>query len=262
MIDMIREETGAGIRRICSVLVLPRSSYYQASLPNQSEMEDRQIGDVIEQIFRKHRRRYGYRRIHDDLKDLEIQCGAARVRRLMKQRGLHAIQPRNYIPRTSDGRADQPSKNLLLGRQATSGINEVWTGDITFIPTSVGWRYLAVVIDLYSRRVVGWSLSDHLRSDLVNEALQQALKSRKRNEELIFHSDRGSQYGSRAFRALLQKNDIGEVILTRMTDAKCLTVSHFANWVDTRSELHGAFVLARLHFCMSSHQRAEPAWVQ
>ena len=80
MIDMIREETGAGIRRICSVLVLPRSSYYQASLPNQSEMEDRQIGDVIEQIFRKHRRRYGYRRIHDDLKDLEIQCGAARVR--------------------------------------------------------------------------------------------------------------------------------------------------------------------------------------
>lgn len=215
MIDVIREKTGAGIRRICSVLGLPRSSYYQASRPTTTEMEDLRIGDQIEKIFRKHLRRYGYRRIHDDLKDLEITCGPARVRRIMKQRGLYAIQPKNYIPRTSDGRADQPSPNLLLEREDPSRLNEVWTGDITFIPTSVGWRYLAVVIDLYSRRVVGWSLSDHLRADLVSDALRKALRSRSRDQELIFHSDRGSQYGSRAFRALLSKAGITQSMSRR-----------------------------------------------
>lgn len=215
MIDTIRHKTGATIRRICSVLGLSRSSYYQASKPTESELEDRRIGDQIERIFRKHLRRYGYRRIHDDLKDLEIECGPARVRRIMKERGLHAIQPKNYIPRTSDGRADQPSSNLLLERADPTRINEVWIGDITFIPTSAGWRYLAVVIDLFSRRVVGWSLADHLRADLVSEALRSSLKSRPRNSNLIFHSDRGSQYGSKAFRGLLAKAGITQSMSRR-----------------------------------------------
>lgn len=107
----------------------------------------------------------------------------------MKQRGLRAIQPKSYQPRTSDGRADRPAPNLLLDRESPSRVNEVWAGDITFIPTSTGWRYLAIVIDLYSRRVVGWSLSSHLRSDLVNKALRQALRSRSRDQVLIFHSE-------------------------------------------------------------------------
>jgi len=215
MIGTIREKTGAAIRRICSVLGLARSSYYQASKPTKTELEDQQIGDQIETIFRKHLRRYGYRRIYDDLKDLEIKCGPARVRRIMKQRGLHAIQPKNYIPRTSDGRADQPSPNLLLDRDDPCHINEVWIGDITFIPTSKGWRYLAVVIDLCSRRVVGWSLADHLRADLVCGALAKALKSRSRPHNLIFHSDRGSQYGSKAFRASLGRAGITQSMSRR-----------------------------------------------
>ena len=215
MIEMIRNRTGAAIRSICSVLGLPRSSYYHASKPTETEMADRRIGEQIERIFRKHLRRYGYRRIHDDLKDLEIECGPARVRRIMKERGLHAIQPKNYIPRTSDGRADLPSSNLLLERADPSRINEVWVGDITFIPTSAGWRYLAVVIDLFSRRVVGWSLADHLRADLVSDALRKSLRSRPRNGELIFHSDRGSQYGSTAFRGLLTKAGITQSMSRR-----------------------------------------------
>ena len=133
----------------------------------------------------------------------------------MKQRGLHAIQPKNYIPRTSDCRADLPSSNLLLNRKNPSRINEVWIGDITFIPTSEGWRYLAVVIDLYSRRVVGWSLADHLRAGLVSEALNNALKSRSRSRDLIFHSDRGSQYGSRVFRGLLAQAGITQSMSRR-----------------------------------------------
>ena len=215
MIAMIRDMTGASIRRVSSVLGLCRSSYYLASKPSKRELEDRRIGDQIEKIFRKHLRRYGYRRVHDDLKDLEIKCGSARVRRIMKQRGLRAIQPKNYIPRTSDGRADRPSQNLLLDRAETSRINEVWIGDITFIPTSAGWRYLAVIIDLHSRRVVGWSLAGHLRADLVCEALGKALKSRPRSKELIFHSDRGSQYGSRQFRAHLSKAGITQSMSRR-----------------------------------------------
>jgi len=212
---MIREKTGATIRRICNALSLSRSSYYQASKPTETEIDDRRIGEQIERIFRKHLRRYGYRRIHDDLKDLEIECGPARVRRIMKERGLHAIQPKNYIPRTSDGRADQPSTNLLLERADPTRINEVWIGDITFIPTSAGWRYLAVVIDLFSRRVVGWSLADHLRADLVSDALRKSLKSRPRNSNLIFHSDRGSQYGSKVFRRLLEKAGITQSMSRR-----------------------------------------------
>ena len=186
MIDAIRDRTGAGIRRICSVLSLPRSSYHQASQPTKTKTGDQRAGDHIEQIFHKHRRRYGYRRIHDDLKDLEIHCGPTRVRRIMKQRGLYAIQPKNHLPRTSAGRADQPSPNLLLDREDPTRVNEVWLSDITFIPTSAGWRYLAVVI----------------------EALSQALRTRTRNQELIFHSDRGSQYGSRSLRAVLRNASI------------------------------------------------------
>lgn len=215
MIESITMKTGAGVRRICTVLELPRSSYYQAAEPTKTELEDLQLGEQIEEIFHKHQRRYGYRRIHAELRELGAECGPARIRRIMKQRGLHAIQPKNYIPRTSDGRADKPSKNLLLERKHPCQPDEVWLGDITFIPTSAGWRYLAVVLDLYSRRVVGWSLDDHLRADLVCDALTQALESRPGKGQLIFHSDRGSQYGSRDFRALLRKAGITQSMSRR-----------------------------------------------
>ena len=121
----------------------------------------------------------------------------------MKERGLYAIQPKNFVPKTSDGRADKPSPNLLADQPLPDAPNRVWAGDITFIPTSQGWRYLALVIDLYSRRIVGWSLANHMRADLVCNALKQALGSRRDFEGVIIHSDRGSQYGSSKFRALL-----------------------------------------------------------
>lgn len=120
----------------------------------------------------------------------------------MAQRGLRAIHPKTFVPKTSDGRADKPSPNLLSGQPLPQAPDRVWAGDITFIPTSLGWLYLAVVIDLCSRRIVGWSLADHLRADLVAAALQQALKTRKA-KGVIFHSDRGSQYGGRTFRDAL-----------------------------------------------------------
>lgn len=203
MIARIHLDTGHGVRSICKVLELPRSSYYHAVTPTATELSDQDIGERIERIFRHHRRRYGYRRICRDLAEDGILCGPARVRRLMAERGLKAIQPRTYVPRTSDGKADKPSPNHLLKAGLPATPDTVWAGDITFIPTTSGWLYLAVVIDLCSRRIVGWALADHLRADLVTEAFRQGYQSRRPQPGFIFHSDRGSQYGSRLFRAQL-----------------------------------------------------------
>jgi transposase InsO family protein len=205
MIDEIHRTTGHGVRPICEVLGVPRSSYYHAAAPTATEQADREIGDQIEVIFKRHRRRYGHRRIWHELADQGVVCAPGRVRRIMSERGLKAIQPKTYVPRTSDGRADKPSPNLLEGRGLPEAPDRVWAGDITFIPTDTGWLYLAVVIDLCTRRVVGWSLARHMRAGLVSDALQQALETRRPGPGLIFHSDRGSQYGGRQYRALLAR---------------------------------------------------------
>ena len=205
MIGDIHQATGHGIRPICATLGVPRSSYYHAAAPTPMQSSDEEIGLEIEAIFKRHRRRYGYRRIRDQLADQGIVCAPARVRRIMLERGLKAIQPKTYVPKTSDGRADKPSPNLLLDQPLPGKPNQVWAGDITFIPTANGWIYLAVVIDLCSRRIVGWALADHLRTELVSAALRQALGSRDTAPDLIFHSDRGSQYGSGAYRQILRQ---------------------------------------------------------
>ena len=215
MIASITHSTGHGVRRVCAVLQVPRSSYYHAAAPTQSCLEDAELALAIGTIFHQHRRRYGYRRIWKQLGVEGIVCAPCRVRRLMREQGLVALQPKTYTPKTSDGRADAPSPNLLLDKPLPALPNEVWAGDITFIPYADKWLYLAVVIDLCSRRIVGWALADHMRSDLVVDALQQALQARCGTQGLIFHSDRGSQYGSKAFRALLQCGDIRQSMSAR-----------------------------------------------
>ena len=132
----------------------------------------------------------------------------------MAQRALRALQPKNYLPKTSDGRADKPSPNLLAGQPLPDAPDRAWAGDITFIPTSTGWLYLAVIIDLCSRRIVGWSLAGHMRSELVLDALHQALHTRSVHHT-IFHSDRGSQYGSTPFRTALAKAGLRQSMSAR-----------------------------------------------
>jgi transposase InsO family protein len=204
MIERLARTTAASVRQVCAALGLPRSSFYHAAKPSATRVADARIGAQIETLFRDHRKRYGYRRLTEELSDRGMPCGPARVRRLMAERSLRALQPKNFVPKTSDGRADRPSPNLLANQPLTTAPNRVWAGDITFIPTRTGWLYLAVVIDLGSRRILGWSLQPHLRADLVLDALQQALQTRP-VKQTIFHSDRGSQYGSAAFRQALAK---------------------------------------------------------
>jgi transposase InsO family protein len=214
MIQLIALKTGGSIRKVCRVLGAARSSFYHAAAPTARQVADAGVGDLIEAVFRRHRRRYGYRRLAEELADRGVTCAPSRIRRLMAQRGLHAIQPKTFVPKTSDGRADKPSPNLLSGQPLPAVPDRAWAGDITFIPTSTGWLYLAVVIDLCSRRIVGWSLADHLRSDLVLAALHQALHSRPARDT-IFHSDRGSQYGSTPFRNALTKAGLRQSMSAR-----------------------------------------------
>ncbi len=169
------------------------------------QSSDHEIGLEIEGIFKRHRRRYGYRRIWNQLADQGIVCAPARVRRIMLERGLKAIQPKTYVPKTTDGRADKPSPNLLLDQPLPDKPSLAWASDVTFIPTAHGWIYLAVVINLCSRKIVGWALADHLRTDLVAASLRQALGSHDTAPGLIFHSDRGSQYGSKTHRQILSQ---------------------------------------------------------
>jgi putative transposase len=250
MIELIALKTGGSIRKVCAVLGEARSSFYHASAPTATQVADLSIGDLIETVFRRHRRRYGYRRLAQELADRGVICAPARIRRLMAQRALHAIQPKNFIPKTSDGRADRPSPNLLCGQPLPAALDRAWAGDITFIPTSAGWLYLAVVIDLCSRRIVGWSLADHMRSDLVLDALRQAIETRPANRT-IFHSDRGSQYGSTPFRKALAKAGLRQSMSARAnpydnawTESFIGTLKHemlqggcFENAGDARTEI-------------------------
>ena len=215
MILRISTSTGSSTRRVCAVLHAPRSTFYHAAKPTDSQLSDQQMSEHIERIFRTHRRRYGYRRIVEELADEGHTCAPARVRRIMAQSGLRAIAPKHYVPKTSDGRADCPSQNLLLDQPLPTQTNQVFAGDITFIPTTAGWLYLAVVIDLCSRKIIGWALADHMRSQLVIDALRQALGSRSKTHNAIFHSDRGSQYGSIAFRELLKQSGLRQSMSAR-----------------------------------------------
>lgn len=203
MITTIHHDTGHGIRSICKVLEVPRSSYYHAAEPTSRQSADEHIGAAVKRIFKRHKRRYGYRRIGSDLSEEGITCSPARVRRLMAERGLKAIQPKSFVPKTSDGRADKPCANLLLDQPPPDQPDQVWAGDITHIPTTRGWLYLAIVIDLHTRRIVGWALANHMRAQLTVDALAQATASRPKTPGRIFHSDRGSQYGSGVFRSAL-----------------------------------------------------------
>jgi len=251
MIDGIHQKTAHSIRRICTVLGLARSSYYCAQIETARQKEDKILGDHIEQIFRLHKRRYGYRRIADELADEGIHCSDERTRRLMKERGLIAIRPKAYVPRTSDGRADTPSPNLVAIEGTPEHPNQVLAGDITHIRTAQGWLYLAVVIDLYTRKIVGWKLADHMRTELVGEALENACSQQSIKQGAIFHSDRGSQYGSSYFRSLLRRKKMRQSMSGRANPydnawtesligtlkLELLQGGSFAGFEDARTEL-------------------------
>lgn len=157
--------------------------------------------------FHEHKRRYGSRRISKSLGNKEGKASRYKVSKTLRKYGLKAIQPRSFVPKTTNSRHTyQISPNLLLDRPKPGKPNEIWVGDITFIPLSGGnWCYLSVFMDLFSRRIVGWQLDDNMKETLVTATLNKAIGSRKIDKDLIIHSDRGGQYGGKMFRAIIEK---------------------------------------------------------
>ena len=194
---------------LCETLNVSRSAYYVWRLDQCSlrQREDNRLRPMIRSIFWEHKRRCGARRIVFELAKRHDSCGRRRVARLMKQMGLVAIQPRSFKPRTTDSRHTLGyNANLLIDAPPPEGMNQLWVGDITYVPLVGGdFLYLAVLMDRYSRRIVGWELQDHMQESLVLAALRAAMVSRQPKPGLIHHTDRGGQYAGAEYRKMLAR---------------------------------------------------------
>jgi len=193
---------------MCKVLGVARSGYYAWRQAPQSarEMADLALLEQIKEIFEQSRQTYGSYRIFVALGKQGVRCSHKRVARLMRQAGLHAKTKRRFRPTTTDSNHNLPvTSNLLNQNFKAEKPNKIWLTDITYVPTAQGWLYLAVVLDLYSRRIVGWAMSESLHRQLVIDALQMAIAKRQPPPGLLHHSDRGSQYASHDYQTLLTK---------------------------------------------------------
>ena len=203
---MIRaEQANFPIAFMCRALGVSTSGYYawtKRPLSRRQE-EDAQLLEKIEDSYRRSRGTYGSPRVCNDLQEHGETVGRHRVARLMRENNITA-RPLKKFRKTTDSNHDLPiAPNLLDRNFETEQPNRVWVGDITYLWTAIGWVYLAVIVDLFSRRVVGWAIDNHMRSELVLQALDMATTGREVNPGLIFHSDRGSQYASRKYRDAL-----------------------------------------------------------
>lgn len=184
-----------------------RSGYYawRKGETHQLQEANKKMEQKIIDIFQEHKRRYGSRRIAKTIQaDGEI-VSRYKTGKILSKYGLKAIQPRSFVPKTTDSRhAYKISPNLLLNKVMPQHPNEVWVGDITYIPlTGSKWCYLSVWMDLYSRRIIGWQLEDHMQETLITAAFKKALTRRKTQKGLIVHSDRGGQYAGNVFRKMI-----------------------------------------------------------
>lgn len=195
------------VRELCRVLRVHRGAYYVGRRRRAvSWDEEKQLGRVIQRIFEQKKGRYGSPRICRELRAAGQRCSQKRVARLMREQGLVARRPRRSVRTTAAASTLPVAENLLARRfdvADIAGPNLFWCSDITYLATDEGWLYLAVVLDLFSRRVVGWSMSESLAQDFVLEAFQMAVQARRPSPGLLHHSDRGSQYAGHAHRALL-----------------------------------------------------------
>lgn len=195
------------IRELCAVLEVTRSGYYAWRRGHETarELANRLWIERIRRVYQENQGRYGSPRVTEQLRREGHVCNRKRVERLMRWHGLKALSSRKRRICTTNSDHDHPiAPNLLLGRAAPSGPNQVWVADITYVPTAEGWLFLAAVMDLYSRQILGWSVWDSLRADGAIQALQRALTKRRPAKGLIHHSDRGIQYACHTYRQSLQ----------------------------------------------------------
>ena len=201
---------------MCRVLGVSYSGYHTwlrrqepGQLPSQREAANQQLSEQIWTVFRRSRGTYGSPRIHAELRATGWECSRNRVARLMKRCGIAAKRRRLYKVSTTDSKHSYPVAPNLLNRQFSADRpNEKWLTDITYIPTREGWLYLATVLDVCSRRVVGWAMDKHMDEGLVERALQMAAAHRQPGEGVLHHSDRGSQYAAHNYQRLLASHQM------------------------------------------------------
>jgi putative transposase len=192
---------------LCDVLGVSPAGYYawRSRPESRRSVANRDLVDDIRRVHRDTSGRYGSPRIHVELKAQGRGVSRGRIERLMRQHGIRAIMAQPRRVRTTDSRHDFPIAPNLLNRNFTAAApNRIWLTDITYIETDQGWLYLAAVMDLYSRRIVGWAMADNLRTQLPSAALQMAISAQRPGAGLIHHSDRGVQYASEDYRKVIQ----------------------------------------------------------
>jgi putative transposase len=196
---------------MCQVLRVSSSGFYgwrARPFSDQAVRRD-ELAKKVHQIFQDNRRVYGSPRVHEQLLADGDHCSVNTVAKIMREEGLRAKGSKRFKPITTDSKHDRPvADNLLLRDFTAKGPNQKWVADLTYLPTQAGWSYLAVVLDVFSRMVVGWAMASHMRADLVCEALQMAVGERSPAEGLIHHSDRGVQYASGLYQDLLEIHGI------------------------------------------------------
>lgn len=196
------------IEKMAKVLGVSKSGYYawlkrpvsKRALENEKLLED------IKTIHKESRETYGSPRMYKDLRKRGIKCGERRVARLMRENNIRSKASKKFKATTNSNHSNPVAENLLARELKVDSPDKVWVSDITYIHTKEGWLYLCVVIDLFSRKVIGWSMSNRIDTDLVIKAFLMALINRRKPNGVLFHSDRGVQYTSKAFQAILAEN--------------------------------------------------------
>jgi transposase InsO family protein len=202
------EKERHSVKSLCHALGVSRAGFYawQERGPSKRGEEDERLTERIREVHAKSRGSYGSPRVHHALKSEEDGLGRRRIARLMREDGIWGKPVRRFVVTTNSEHDLAVADNLLDRNFVASDANEIWAGDITYILTAEGWLYFAFVLDLFSRRVVGWAIADHMRAELVIDALDMAVMQREPPPGLLFHSDRGAQYASHAFQARLAQH--------------------------------------------------------
>jgi transposase InsO family protein len=198
---------GLSIEQMCRLSSVSRAGFYRSLQERMPVEEDMEVRSAIQQIAVEHRRRYGYRRIAAELRRRGMLVNHKRVARIMREDNLLAVQPKAFVV-TTDSRHKLEVYLNLAGRMKLTGVNQLWVADITYIRLHREFVYLAVILDAYSRKVVGWELDRTLAARLVIAALEKAIAERKPAPGLVHHSDRGVQYASDEYVRLLRKQEM------------------------------------------------------
>jgi len=204
------EKTAFPVGVLCEAVGVSRSAYYawRSSEPSARELANERILAEIRAIHVENEARYGSPRVVNELRERGHEVGKHRVARLMRENGIFARMRRRFRHTTDSNHKLPVAPNLLEQNFTATAPNQAWVGDITYIWTAEGWSYLAVLLDLYSRRVVGWALRKSLNRELAVAALRHALTCRRPTTGLVHHTDRGSQYASQEYRSLLDAHGV------------------------------------------------------